>query len=176
MKNKILFVMLVLGLSLFSLKGHAQETDFDFSKVALYREAKEKALPVQDFDSVFTAKERKALSKMFVKYHAKTSNVFVVATVSTIEPFKDPQKFAFALAKYWGVGHKEKNNGLVMVLCKPCRSITLTPGDGTQKILTQAVLKKTMEEVIFPYLKKDEYFKGIKEGAETLMEYWDSGK
>ncbi|MFH4969346.1 TPM domain-containing protein [Gaetbulibacter sp. M240] len=175
MNKKILFFIIGLGLSLFSLDGHTQDAAFDFSKIDVYREAKSKALPVQDLDSVFSEKERKTLSKMLIKYHNKSTNVIVVVTVDSIAPFQDARQMATALGRYWGVGHKEKNNGLIMLLCKPCRSFGIATGDGTRKTLTDSICMKTMEEVIFPQLKKEEYFKGIKEGAETLMQHWDVG-
>ena len=174
MKNLAL-VFFVSFLNLWSCAVLAQHDYFDFSKIDRYREAKQKALPVQDFDSVFTAKERKELSRMLYKYHEKTTNAMVVVTVNSIAPFQDARQMATALGRYWGVGHREKNNGLVMLLCKPCRSFGIATGDGTRKVLTDSISMKTMEDVIFPHLKKGEYFKGIKIGAETLMEQWDAG-
>ncbi|GAA4280310.1 TPM domain-containing protein [Gaetbulibacter aestuarii] len=175
MKNKILLVIFGLGLSLFSFKSVAQETDFDLSKIDRYREAKEKALPVQDFDSVFTPKERQNLSKMFLKYHKKSTNVFVVVTVGSIAPFGDAQQMATALGSYWGVGHQGKNNGLVMLLCKPCKSFGIATGDGTRKVITDSMSLQTMEQVIFPQFKKDKFYDGIKNGAESLMKIWGDG-
>ena len=72
----------------------------------------------------------------------------------------------------WGVGTAEKNNGLTIVVCNPCKQIGIATGTGTELILTDEICKKVIEEKIIPEFKNGEFYNGIKKGVIELIEKW----
>lgn len=85
----------------------------------------------------------------------------MVVTIDSIKPYTDIQKFATDLGQTWGVGTAE-NNGLAIVVCKPCLQIAIATGYGTELILTDQICKKVIEEKIVPEFKKGNFYDGIK--------------
>ena len=166
-------------MGLLSFKGNAQEiatkktnTEFDFSTIEKYRHSKSIGQIVSDYDNVFNSNQRKELSKIIFEYNKKTTRQIAVVTVDSISPYDDIHRFATDLARYWGVGTAEKDNGLVIVLCNPCRQIGIATGTGTEKVLTNEICTKVIRETIIPELKKGEFYSGIKYGVIELIKYW----
>ncbi|MFC5044669.1 TPM domain-containing protein [Aquimarina hainanensis] len=162
-----------------SCKGSAQETktkkpipEFDFSTIEKFRETKLKGQIVNDYNSIFSPSERKELSDLIYDYNIETTRQIVVVTIDSISPYSDIQKFAIDLSNYWGVGEAEKNNGMTIVVCNPCRKIGIATGTGTKQILTDKICKNVINQTIVPEFKNGKFYAGIKNGVVELIEKW----
>ena len=145
---------------------------FDFSKVDNFKETKTKGQIVNDYSNVFDSVQRQELSDIIYDYDIKTTRQIVVVTIDSISPYSDIQKFSTDLGNYWGVGTAEKDNGLIMVLCKPCKKIGIATGTGTEKILTNEICKEVIDKTIIPEFKKGNFYAGVKNGVEELILHW----
>lgn len=178
---KIITQILVLFLTfnLLSCKGSANEprttkpiSDFDLSTVEKFRETKLKGLIINDYDSIFSTFQREELSKILYEYDVNTTRQIVVVTIDSIHPYSDIQKMATDLGDYWGVGTAEKDNGLVILFCKPCRQIGIATGYGTELVLTDDICKEVIDKTMIPNFKKEAYYNGIKAGVTELITKW----
>ena len=180
MKIGTKILILFLTLNLLCCKGTAQETEikkttteFDFSTVKKFRETKLNGLIINDYDSIFSPSQRKELSDILYDYNIETTRQIVVVTIDNIKPYSDIRKFTTDLGKYWGVGTAEKDNGLIILLCKPCGQIQISTGYGTERILTDEICKQVIDRTIIPEFKNGEYYSGIKNGVTELIEKWN---
>jgi uncharacterized protein len=80
--------------------------------------------------------------------------------------------YSSAIGNYWGVGKKEKDNGLVIVIAKEQRQIWFSPGDGTTKTLTDSVCQNIISEKIIPEFKNDNFYLGVSNGLNTVIQKW----
>ena len=179
MKIGTKILILFLTLNLISCKGSAQETEtkkpipeFDFSTVEKFRKTKLKALIINDYDSIFNPTQRKELSDIIYDYNIETTRQIVVVTIDSISPYSDIRKYATDLGNYWGVGDAEKNNGLTIVMCNPCRQIGIATGTGTELILTDEICKEVIDKTIIPEFKNGDFYSGIKKGVTELIAKW----
>ena len=179
MKIGTKILILFLTLNLLSCKGIAQETEikkttaeFDFSTVEKFRETKLKGLIINDYDSIFSPSQRKELSDILYDYNIETTRQIVVVTIDSIKPYSDIQKYAGNLMNYWGVGDAQKNNGLTIVVCNPCRQIGIATGTGTELILTDEICKNVIDQTIIPEFKNGNFYNGIKKGVAELIKKW----
>ncbi len=180
MKIKAKILILFLSLSLFSCNSSAQKTEkkkpiaeFDFSSVEKFRNTKIKGLIINDYDSIFNPVQRKELFNLIYNYNIKTTRQIVVVTIDKISPYSDVVKYTTDLSNYWGVGDAEKNNGLTIVVCKPCRRIGIATGMGTELILTDEICKEVIEKKIIPNFKNGDFYLGIKKGLIELIAKWN---
>lgn len=127
---------------------------------------------VNDFDEIFTTNQRMDLENRLREYEQQTSNQIAVVTVNSIEPYKEIKWYAADLANYWGIGKKDKDNGLLIVLNINERKIWISTGIGTEKILTDEIVKNTIDSTIIPEFKKDNYYDGIAKGVEEIIVKW----
>ena len=167
-----------MTLNLLSCKGNAQETKnkekttkFEFSEMGKSSFPKSVGI-INDYGQVFTESQRTELSKILYDYDIKTTRQIVVVTIDSIKPYENIQKYATDLGETWGVGTAEKNNGLTIVICNPCREIGIATGIGTELILTDEICKKVITEKIIPKFKNGEFYSGIKKGVLELIEKW----
>lgn len=178
MKIGTKILILFLTLNLLSCKGISQEKETEKTGTEIYFSDTEKnSIPkpigiINDYGQIFTELQRTELSKILYDYDIETTRQIVVVTVGSIKPYNNIQKFATDLGQTWGVGTAEKNNGLTIVVCKPCRQIGIATGTGTELILTDEICKKIIEEKIIPDFKKGEFYNGIKTGVIELIEKW----
>ncbi len=178
MKIGTKILILFLTLNFLSCKGIAQETATKKPTTEIdFLDTEKSSIPkpigiISDYGQIFTESQRNELSKILYDYDIETTRQIVVVTVDSIKPYKDIQKFATDLGQNWGVGTVKKNNGLTIVVCKPCRQIGIATGTGTELILTDEICKKVIGEKIIPEFKNGEFYSGIKKGVIELIEKW----
>ena len=170
------YLILLIALLSLSCDGVAQKKEqrsFDFSTVKEFRETKMTGQIINDYAGVFTPAQSKELFEILYEYDQQTTRQIVVVTVDSISPYTDIQQMAADLGNYWGVGSAEKNNGLVVLLCKPCKQIALGTGTGTELVLTDEVCQEVIKTTIIPEFKKGDFFAGIHNGITELIEKWN---
>ena len=125
---------------------------------------------VNDFGYYFTATQADTLSQIIQQHQKATSNQIAIVTFNSlpIAP-QDFDAFTKALANKWGVGLKEKNNGVTIALCKELRKIRIQNGDGITPKLSDAVTKDIIDKIIFPEFSKGDYYNGIKKGLLEII-------
>lgn len=128
---------------------------------------------VNDYARLLKAEERQALEAKLNEYDKRTTNQLALAIIDedflTVENFKD---YTLALSKHWGVGTKEKNNGLTIILSPALRKIRINTGLGTEKILTDEICVYVLDSLILPEFKKGNYYKGLDSGIDELIRKW----
>src|SRR5690606_16928068 len=74
------------------------------------------------------------------------------------------------LAQQWGIGQKDKNNGIIILLAVEDRKVSIQTGYGMEGVITDAVAKRIIEQVLTPAFKQGQFYKGIDEGTTVIME------
>lgn len=84
----------------------------------------------------------------------------------------DSRLYATRLYREWGIGSKEANNGVLMlvVINDFERSVTLETGYGLEGRFTDSIQKRIIEEDILPSFRQDKYNEGILKGFNQLVD------
>ncbi|SDS50210.1 uncharacterized protein SAMN05216503_3265 [Polaribacter sp. KT25b] len=178
MKIGTKILILFLTLNFLSCKGSAQEIETKESKTEVESSGTIKStFPkpigiINDYGKVFTELQRTELSKLLYYYDIETTRQIVIITIDSIKPYQNIQKYAVDIGNEWGIGNAEKNNGLTIVVCNPCRQIGIATGTGTELILTDEICKNVIEETIIPEFKNGDFYDGIKKGVTELIKKW----
>lgn len=82
--------------------------------------------------------------------------------------------YATALANKWGVGHKETNDGITIVV-KPKTGdakgeTAIATGLGTEKVLTNDMCQRIIDEQMIPEFKKNDYGEAIKDALDVIKD------
>lgn len=125
---------------------------------------------VTDFAAVFSAAEIHELDSLIKAFEKATTNQVAIVIFDTIPVLKEEfDAYSLGLANNWGVGQKEKNNGILIALCTSMRRIRIHNGFGITEKLTDTATKKIIDSAIIPDLKKAGYFSGVKKGLLSIM-------
>jgi uncharacterized protein len=128
---------------------------------------------VNDIANVLTDTERAQLEDTLVQFARTTSTQIVVVTVPDLEGY-DPGDYAFQLGEKWGVGQKDKNNGIV-ILVKPKQGnskgqVFIATGYGLEGILPDAIVNSTVVDYeMIPRFQENNYYQGIASGVQVIM-------
>jgi uncharacterized protein len=124
---------------------------------------------VNDFYSLFSAAERRSLDSLIGSYEQKTTTQITVITLdSSYAGESNFDAYTLALANKWGVGQKNKNNGILIGICPDYRRIRIHNGYGIQKYLSDGETKKILDDVIFPSFRISEYYRGVYYGILAI--------
>lgn len=129
-------------------------------------------LIISDYSLLFSQDQNNTLSKKIYQYELETTNQIVIVTVDSITPYNDIQKYASDIGNYWGIGQKEKDNGLIIVLCNKQRKIGIAAGYNTEKILTDSICKWVIDSTMVPKFANGNYYKGVSDGIDSLIVKW----
>ncbi|RPD49422.1 TPM domain-containing protein [Hymenobacter sediminis] len=102
------------------------------------------------------------------RYADETGTQIVVVTVPSLGGRSAPE-YARALGTAWGIGQRDKNNGLVVLLGAQDRQVTIQAGSGLQDRITPELTQRVISEQMTPSFKQGRYFAGLRTGLNTLM-------
>jgi uncharacterized protein len=128
---------------------------------------------VNDFADVLSAAEEQQLEGALAQFARETSNQIAVVTVKSLEG-NDPSDFAFRLGEQWGIGQKDKDNGVV-VLFKPKvgnerGQIFVAVGYGLEGAIPDAIANRDIvDNEMIPRFKENDIYGGLYNGAQVIM-------
>lgn len=117
--------------------------------------------------------ERAALEETLRAQYFRHHLQMVVVITDTLCGM-DIAQYANLLGERWGVGSKERDNGIVLVIVpkKANRKgqVFLAPGRGIQGDLTDALAKRIVETVMIPRFRQNERAAGILAGIQAVTQ------
>ncbi|AMR27477.1 hypothetical protein A0257_10480 [Hymenobacter psoromatis] len=122
---------------------------------------------VTDQGSLLSAGDAKKLDGGLRAYAEKTGTQVVVVTVPSLGG-RSAADYARALGTAWGVGQRDKNNGVVVLLSAQDHKVSIQPGAGLASVITPAVTSRVIGEMT-PEFKQGNYFAGLRTGLNRLM-------
>ena len=122
---------------------------------------------VNDFAGVLSSQELDYLNKLFNEFEDSVGAQIAVSIESTTSGY-DAFDRAMFIVRDWKVGHDGVNNGILIYIAVQDKKYFIVTADQTQGVLTDAVCGEIGRNILKPYLKKREYFSGIRETAYEL--------
>ncbi|MDO7851169.1 TPM domain-containing protein [Hymenobacter convexus] len=122
---------------------------------------------VNDEANLMAPADAKKLDNGLRRYADNNGTQIVVVTVPSLGG-RDVAAYGKAIGTAWGVGQKDKNNGVVVLVSAQDRKLSIQPGSGLQGVITPAVTQQVIGQM-GPSFKQGNYFAGLRTGLNTLM-------
>jgi uncharacterized protein len=123
---------------------------------------------VNDFANVLSAEEEQALERKLVRFDDSTSTQIAVITINTLDGY-GVEEIAHKFLRDWGVGRKEKNNGVVILAAIQDRKINIQTGLGMEGALPDLVCKRIISSQIIPAFKRQQYYEGFENATTDII-------
>jgi len=123
--------------------------------------------PVTDAADILAVGQRVSLAQDLARIEARTRRQIVVATVPTLGG-QDIERYAHDLGGRWGVGHKDRDDGIVILLAPNERLVRIAVGDGLDSVLTDAVCQQIIDEVMLPEFREGRLYEGLSGAVAAL--------
>ena len=99
----------------------------------------------------------------------KTAQIAVVIMRSI--GTRDIMFYGTSLAKRWGVGYKNVNNGVLVLVSLQERQAAILVGTGLEKALPDELCHQIIQTTLIPNFRKQQYYTGLDECTNELMKY-----
>lgn len=125
---------------------------------------------INDFVGFFSAEQVNALDSLAREHEKTTTNQVSVITVdSAMLGNCTPKDYGDAVGNSWGVGQKDKNNGVLIVLAPALRTVSISNGKGIAPKMSDEETALVIKEIMIPEFKKGDFYTGIRKGMLAIM-------
>lgn len=123
---------------------------------------------VNDYTNTLTDVQKQSLENKLVAYDDSTSNQIAIVIIPTTGNYS-VEEVSLEILRTWGVGNKDINNGIVLLVAKDDRKMRIEVGYGLEGAITDVTSKDIIEYAIKPQFKLDNYYRGIDEGINEII-------
>ncbi len=118
---------------------------------------------VQDYAGIISSEDRQKILSIGQDLDNKTTAQVTVLTVNSLEG-QTIEDYSLAVLRQWGIGNKEKNNGVLIVVAVKDRQSRIEVGYGLEGVLPDGKTGRIQDKYMLPYFKQGNYSKGILNG------------
>ena len=130
---------------------------------------------ISDFAGLIDSRYIKKIDKIIMDIESKTTIEIAVITIDSLkgEPI---EKLALRLFNKFGVGKKETNNGILILLSKDDSKFRIETGRGLKNIATDDLLKNLRDNFLLPSFKQKKFGKGILKFVDAVSDKVSEGR
>lgn len=125
--------------------------------------------PVMDWAGVL-GKERKAALVEAIRAGTATNGAQLVVVSLPSLRGGEIGDFAYKLFNQWGIGEKDRNNGVLLLLALADREVGIVVGEGFEEALPDSLCGRIRDEVILPRFRAGDPASALEAGASALLE------
>jgi uncharacterized protein len=123
---------------------------------------------IVDQANIIPQQTRDALEPKLAELEQKSGIQLVVATVSSLEG-QEIEPYANQLFRFWKLGEKARNNGVLLLVAPKERRVRIEVGYGLEGTLTDALSAVIIANAITPRFKTGDYGGGIARGVDDII-------
>jgi uncharacterized protein len=117
---------------------------------------------VNDKAGILSSREERALEEMLQQTERETSAQIALLTIKSLEG-EDLEDYSIRVAEEWGLGQKDRDNGLLLLIAVNDRKLRFEVGYGLEGIITDLKAGYIIRNVISPEFRKGDFYEGIKQ-------------
>lgn len=161
-KYLYLFFSIVFCVSLFAQEGSIPP-----------RPQPQKLVNILTSQPFLTDQEIQLLENKLVAFDDSTSNQIAIVVVDDLNGLT-ANEFATQIGHDWGVGRKDKDNGIVILLSvgegEGNRHYYIAVGYGLEPVIPDLAVKRIQEKELLPFLKSGNYYAALDRTTTVLMD------
>jgi uncharacterized protein len=122
---------------------------------------------VTDLAGMLTAEQERAMEALMESYKAGSGHEIALLTVPTLGGLS-LERYALQVAREWGIGGEETNEGALLLVAKGERKIRIEVGRGLEGRITDSISGRIIRNVIAPEFKQGRFHEGLRGGIEAM--------
>ncbi|MBD3903605.1 TPM domain-containing protein [Chryseobacterium sp. Ch-15] len=125
--------------------------------------------PVYDEANLLTAQEKNELNNKLIKFADSTSTEIEIIIIPSTKG-EDVNYLATMFGEKWGIGKKDVDNGVVFLIAKDDRTMSIQQGRAVEQYLTASVAGQILDYIVTPNFRQGKWYEGINGGTNAIME------
>jgi uncharacterized protein len=123
-----------------------------------------------DYAGVVSKEAAYRFNEQLAQFERETSDQVVVAVFPKMQSDSDIADYTQRVAQAWGVGQKERRNGVVLFVFIQDRKMFIQVGYGLEGALPDATAFDITEHKIKPYFRSGNYEGGLAAGINSIFQ------
>ncbi len=123
----------------------------------------------QDLANVLTDRTKLKINSISHEINLKTGVQIVVLVVPSLNGINESD-YALDVFRTWGIGNKEKNNGILILLALKERKSRIEVGYGLEGALPDGKVGRIIDEYMVPALKQEQYDTAVRQGYKEISQ------
>ena len=123
---------------------------------------------VNDYAEKLTPEQEHALEAKLVAYNDSTSSQITVVTIGSLKGY-DIAEYGLALGRKWGVGGKQYNNGVIVLVSLEDRLARIEVGPGLEGAIPDITAKSIIDNAIVPNFRSENYYRGLDQATDLVI-------
>jgi uncharacterized protein len=124
--------------------------------------------PIYDEANLLPPADEAALDQQLRAFDAKTGDAVIVATVNSLQG-DTIDDYAVKLYADWGIGGKERDTGVLLLVAPNERKVRIEVGYGLTPYITDILSGRIIRDDITPRFKQGDMAGGIEAGVEAIV-------
>ncbi|NIJ21421.1 uncharacterized protein FHS95_003124 [Sphingomonas naasensis] len=125
--------------------------------------------PVVDAANMLNDAQKAEITRLAEDINKATTRQFVVATIPDLQGY-DIADYGYQLGRAWGIGQKDANNGILLIVAPKERKVRIEVGYGLEPIMTDGLSSTIISDTILPKFRAGDMPGGIVAGAHAIAE------
>lgn len=109
-----------------------------------------------------------SLDTTLADYERGTTNQVVVVTLPSLQG-DAIEDYGYQLGRYWGIGQKGKDNGVLLIIAPQEHKVRIEVGYGLEGVMTDAASSAIVYNIILPEFKSGHMQEGIVDGTQAIV-------
>lgn len=102
----------------------------------------------------------------------RTGTQIVVATIPDLGG-RDIADYGYRLGRHWGIGQKDRDNGVLLIVAPAERRVRVEVGYGLEPVLTDALASVIIHQAILPRFRAGDLPGGIEAGFDAIARQFE---
>lgn len=125
-------------------------------------------IPIVDQTNTLNDEQKAVLAKQIADERQKSGNQIAIVIVPSIGN-ESLEKYSLDIARAWGIGTKDNNNGVLLFVAKDDRRLRIEVGTGLEGALTDAQTGRIIRNDISPLFREGKYYEGVQTGLAKII-------
>jgi uncharacterized protein len=123
---------------------------------------------VNDYANMLNPHTIRQLDAALADLEKTDSTQIVVLTIPSLKG-DSLEDFSIRVSEAWGIGHKDMDNGAVLLIAKNDRKLRIEVGYGLEGVLTDLISGRIIRNVITPQFKMGHFDQGVLDGIGAMI-------
>ena len=125
---------------------------------------------VNDYANLLKEDDAEKIIDIAARIQEKTEAEIVIVTLETTAPLTI-EEYAVKLFQKWGIGKKDKDNGVLLLIAIKDKTVRIETGYGLEGALPDAICNQIIYKEIIPKFRNNAYSSGIINGFLAITTY-----
>lgn len=124
---------------------------------------------IVDNANLLSAEDKAAILAELKALEGKSTDQVAVVTVKSLDGY-EIEDYGIGLARKWGIGQKDKDNGILLIVAPNERKVRIEVGRRLEPMMTDTQSWQIIRDTMLPKFRRGDYSGGIRDGVRDIKD------